>query len=938
METFLHSVAQRIFHEHASDMERVLVVFNNRRAGLFLRRELQHVDTRPFFLPRIVGIDELVGELGGLKSVGNELLLFELYDIHRHLEGVERRFETFEEFLPMGEMMLRDFAEIDLYMADARQIFDNLKELKELFEWDVSGTPPTPFQEKYLNFYRSLYQYYEQLHQRLEQEGRAYGGMAYRYVAEHIAELEGRLDCTHLYFVGFNALSNSERRIVDHFLRSGRATLLCDGDAYYVEDPMQEAGLFLRRNAEYNRQHELPAIGPFDNHFVQKDKVLHLVSCPETLLQTKVAGQVVTQLTEAENDTRQCAVVLGDEKLLLPMLNSLPEAVQSVNVTMGFPYTLTGVHALAATLLQLYCRRSAKGFYHADLETLAAHPLAAGLAEADDLHSRMESYLRERKMIYATVDDLEEVLASLIGAERLRSLLHADADTADGLLALLHQAASLLAASGVLDGNTKEREALACLVEMLTYFDELQERYHFMERGETLQRIYQRLAQRRSVAFYGEPLSGLQLLGMLETRSLDFSRVVLLSANEGTMPAGRSENSLIPFNLKRAHGLPTYEEKDAVYAYNFYRLLQRCDEAWLLYSTDAEGMGKGEPSRFVLQLRDELGRRCPNVKVLLEVAEARGTTTEAHFSTRVEKDAAVMERLATLAGAAKGLAPSALNRYRGCPLQFYYSDVLGIWEQEEVSEELEANELGTFIHEVLCDIYNRDADKQVRQATLEQALKEVDDLVEAKYRTEVLKGRSAEGKNHLLGEVAKMQIKAFLQHEIGLLKEGHTLRMALTEEVMQMPLEGCARPVTVRGTADRVDYLDGQLRVVDYKSGSVKESDLRVLDAEPDPHGVPDKWFQVMTYAWLYCRKHSYRGPLLSGIAPLRSLGAAFMEARWGKDASTLTAEHIDRFEEQILRPLLDELMRQEIPFEAMPDKGRCPYCPMRRTCPVSTQ
>ena len=939
MDSFLHEVAQRLYAEHPTGMERVTVVFNNRRAGLFLRRELQQLGSRPFFLPRIIGIDELVEELGGLHTVPNEFLLFELFHIHRTMEGVERRYETFEEFMALGEMMVRDFAEIDLYMVDAQRLFENLKELKELFEWDAEGKPPTEFQERYLNFYRSMYRYYVALREGLLREQKAYGGMAYRNVAEHITELGNKMDCERLYFVGFNALSTSERTIVDYYLREGKGRLICDGDAYYVEDTMQEAGHFLRRNAYYSRRKGLPEVGPFENHFAQKPKVLHLIDCPETLLQAKAAGQVVEGLLQ-EEEAQQCAVVLGDEKLLLPMLNSLPATVQSANVTMGFPYTLTGIHALAAALLQLYCRRSDKGYYHVDLEALLAQPTIGKLTGSDEVRTLVMKHLREQKSIYVAPDDLREMLAGVPHAGRLLSLLEGATETADDLLEGLRRLTALIAENNLLEENAKEREALASLVEMLDYFDQLQEQHHFLERKETLQRIYQRLAQRRSVAFYGEPLSGLQLLGMLETRSLDFSRVVLLSANEGIMPAGRSESSLIPYNLKRAYELPTYEEKDAVYAYNFYRLLQRCDEAWLLYSTDAEGMGKGEPSRFVLQLRDELARRCPNVTVEEVVVKADNGAADLPTAPRMEKEAPVMRRLERLTAKEKGLSPTALNRYRGCPLQFYYSDVLGIWEQEEVNEELEANELGTFIHEILCDIYNRDSDKHIRIATLQQALEETDRLVEEKYRTEVLKGRNPEGKNHLLREVAKMQIKAFLGHEIEQLKAGHSLRIVLTEEKMQQPLplevEGKEWQVYLSGTADRIDYWDEGLRVMDYKSGSVKESDLNVKEATPDPHEVPDKWFQVMTYAWLYCRKHGYEGALQSGIVPLRTLGGDFMATQWGSGTPPLTKEHIERFETQLLRPLIEELLRSDLPFEATPDKQRCTYCPMRRTCAAS--
>jgi len=929
MNTFLHEVADRIWNEQQGQMERTIVVFNNRRAGLFFQKALQSKSSKPFFMPRIMGIDDLVSQMGGLQIADHESLVFELYDIHLGMEHKGREFDTFEEFLAFGEMMINDFSQIDLYCVDAEKIFNNIHELKRLGEWSVDGEKPTPFQERYLQFYRSLYDYYQQLRKLLADKKMAYSGMAYRLLAEQIDDIYTMLDCSHIYFVGFNALSNAEERIISCFVRNGIGSLICDGDDYYFSDSRQEAGDFLRKHAD---QHK--GIGGYPDHFAMADKKIHIVNCPENVMQAKYAGQIAGDLLK--NDSRaaqQCAIVLADEGLLLPLLNSLPENVKETNITMGFPFQLTNIYALAEKILSLYGRRNGGRFYHADITAIISDMIVSQLLNLENAHSFINKKLTADKVIYATGNETVELIKELKNCDTIAFLFDEEEPTADGIIDKLYHMAELLTQSDVFEQNTKEREALACLVQILEEIRNMQARRGFIKITDTLQRIFRRMAQRRSVAFYGEPLTGIQILGMLETRSIDFSHLILVSLNEGTLPKGKESDSLIPFALKKAFGLPTYDDKDAVYAYNFYRLLQRCDEAWLLYCSDAEGIGKGEPSRFLMQVKNELAETHSNITIVEEILSAHNNKANGNESIVIKADESARKRLAEKA--TKGFSPSALNRYRKCPRFFYYNDMLGVTEKEELSEEVEANELGTFIHAILCDIYSRDSDKKIRIATLEEARKEIETLVDNRFKEDILKGRSVEGKNHIYNEVSKLELSSFLDKEIAQLKEGHTIQMLMSEEEMQIPLNisinGTETAVTIEGTADRIDYFDGTLRIVDYKSGSVDPSDLKKSEKDTTPYDVPDKWFQVMTYAWLYCRKHGYNGNFQAGIVPLRSLNAGFASARW-ENETLLTSQHVDAFEE-MLTELLSDIMAPDNSFEMKQSSKNCQYCPFKRLC-----
>ena len=933
MESFLTEIAQTLVAEHPDDLDQVMVVFNNRRSGLFLRRQFSVMGEKPFFLPKIVGIDDLISELGNLEIVPNEFLLFELFDIHRSLGGEGRKFETFEEFISFGDMMLADFSEIDLYQVDAQQLFSNLHELKAIGEWDVETGQLTPFQQKYIEFYKSLYQYYSQLHQRLAEQHKAYSGMAYRYVAENIEQLAPKLQSSQIYFVGFNALSSSEHTIIRHFIKEGIGKLLTDGDSYYVEDSEQEAGHFLRKY----QGSDIPIPEKYPSHFASNHKNITIVSCPENVLQCKYTGKLISSQfkDESAQSLEQTAVVLGDESLLLPTLNALPKQIRTANVTMGYPFVNTAVYSLMLKLFSLHQRRHQEYFHHQDiLDILSDHYISKVLG-INNIYTTLSQLLYRNHIIYANQEEIV-ALCREMGCEAtpLLPIFSIDTPSPDQFLAQCTTLIHTLYTSEVFESNRREKEALACLLQIINYFQNLQQRYHFVKNLNVLLKIYTRLAKRRSVAFYGEPLQGLQILGVLETRNLDFKKVILLSANEGTLPSGRTNNTLIPYNLKRAFGIPTFHEKDAVYAYNFYRLLQRAGDIYLLYHTESDGMGKGSPSRFILQVRRELAEHYPNnITIHEEVLSAENATNIESTILSYPKDSFAMSRLQDISK--KGFSPSALNKYRNCPLKFYFENVLGINEMDQVNEDLEQNELGTHIHAILQTIYTETKGQVLQKETLQQALLNLDRLLEEEFAKDFQHGRSHKGKNHFLESVAKTQITNFLQNEIKHLSKGDNLTILELEKPLSHTLKiesaDAITPVTISGIADRIDQWNGTTRVLDYKSGKVEEKDLKVKADLPNWSEVPDKWFQVMLYTWLFSYNKSNDAQHLAGIIPLSHLDSKVLLAEW-EGSNYMTEKHLTLFE-TILREIVSDILNPDIPFIANPNSKMCQYCPFAETC-----
>lgn len=939
MDTFLKQIAQRIVDEHPKDTDEVLVVFNNNRSKRFFNKQFVTLG-RPSFLPQVLAIDEFISQLGGLEIVPNEFLLFELYNIHVELGGAERKYQSFEDFISFGDLMMRDFSEIDQYLVDARLIFDNLHSLKAIGEWDIQGGGQTEFQRKYLEFYRSLYDYYTRLRDTLLAQNKAYSGLAYRYVAEHIEELSagvcaadsGRATSRSykgIYFVGFNALSRCEERIIGEFVRRGVGHLLCDNDVYFLE-PHQEAGYFL--NKHMGDFPEIRPMGP--SRFGTGEKHITIVDCPENIMQCKYTGQLLSAHPEWLNpkEAESTAVVLADESLLIPTLNALPDTTESysVNITMGYSYSNSLAHALIEKLFNLYHQQTPRGYYHSTLTELFSDRFIGSLLEASNLRHTMEQLMRNENRIRCTAADIEALLRKAGVGEPTKLLyLFPDAKpTPAECLEIFRRLATDLVGSDLLEKNLKEKQAVGSLAEVLENLTLIETRrlpdgQPFITSTETLEKIYTRISQRHSISFRGEPLQGLQILGMLETRNLDFKRVILLSANEGVLPSGRGDNTLIPNELKVHFGLPTYVEKDSVYAHHFYRLLQRAEKVYLLYSSENSGMGKGEASRFIRQVENELAPKF-GIEVTEVVVKTDATLTAGRPLTEAAKSDAVMQRLREMGQS--GLSPTSFVDYMECPLKYYYSRVLSISELEEMDEDLDASQLGDCVHKVLENILKPHCGKPLAVEVLKEALEQLPAYMEQAFKELYSGGRNTEGRNRFLYSVAEEQLRHILKNEIEHLGRGERLTIIGVEETIRdYPLiDG----VHLKGKIDRVDILDGCLRIIDYKTGRLEKKDITYHDGDAK---IPGKWLQLMWYSLLYSRTQLAINLLHAGIYPLRNLRSDVKLATWN-DNEDIGAEQLDNFE-SLLREKAEELMNPTVAFQPTPSSTACAYCPVKNYC-----
>lgn len=931
MNTFLKDVALQLIEKHPSDLDKVLVVFNNRRPSLFLHREFKKLSDRAIFLPEMIGMDDLIGRLGQLSITPNEYLLFELFNIHQELNVENPKYTTFESFISMADMMMADFSEIDLYMIDTQELFSNLHDLKAIGEWNIEEPTLTQSQRNYLSFYKSLYTYYSKLHKQLKDQGKAYSGMAYREVAENIDSMVDKLNYNKIYFVGFSVLSACEQTIIQTLVRMGKAEVITDGDAYYCKDKYQEAGTFFRKLNEW-----LPNPIEHPSLFDKEEKNITLVNCPEEILQAKYTGQLLDQWTKdkdhATSTIENTALVLADEGLLLPVLNALPEGVTSANVTMGFPYQLSGIHTFVLKLLSLYIKAKQDRFHHKDILNTLSDNYVGMLLGAKNLYPKLQEMFATEKVIYSNFSYIQKVLDSVgVDSAPIQFLFQNCITKPNDFIALSNRLIEQIDAKNILEHNLKERESVNCFAQIIKYFGELQGKYNFVQDLSTFEKIYTRLAQRHSVSFYGEPLAGLQILGMLETRNLNFDRIVIISTNEGTLPSGRGNNTLIPYSLKQHYRIPTHVEKDAVYAYHFYRLLQRAKDIHILYNTETTGAGKGEPSRFIFQIRSELASRFPNIHLEEKVLSVSNTSDTIEPVEEIAKNTEIIGRLQGMG--AYGFSPSALNRYRNCPRQFYYQDVLRVKVPEEVNEQLDASEVGNCIHDILKEIHDIPASEELTAERLNGYLEKIEKVVEEKMKEEILKERSGEGRNRLLTSVAINQIAGFLRSEIEAIEKKHVIKIEALEKKFTIPLRiDLDKPMDVKiaGRIDRVDRMDEQLRVVDYKSGHTDAKEL-IVDRDAEICEVSDQWFQLMVYSWMYSVGKNINEKLIAGIIPLRNNKTKYLPAQWGMTRE-FGAEEMAKFQ-SLLKSLVTEILNPEVPFRGRKNKN-CKYCAFQSICP----
>ncbi|MDR3350888.1 MAG: PD-(D/E)XK nuclease family protein [Prevotellaceae bacterium] len=956
MVSFLDTVAEGLHKRYGEKLSELCLVFPNRRAHLFFAQRLSRILKKPLWQPAYRSIEELVKETSPWRVPDNFTLLVELYGVYcaeRHID------EPFDRFYYWGETMLYDFDQIDKFMANAAALFTNLRERKAMesdfsfltpeqvahiqqFWSHFAGSNESRLQEAFIAIWDALPDIYQRFRERLIAQNRAYEGMVYRHLAEKIisGDTAGLLPGRYV-FIGFNALNECEKILFRYLQTQLQADFYWDYDAYYVNNAQQEAGYFLRDNLKHFPPPEYdPGFSPF-----AAEKQLTIVATSSNISQVKVTPQLLKSM-QASPDART-AVVLADEQLLPPLLHTLPAVSEEINITMGYPLRQTGVYALLELLWQLFTHakpaETATKYYYKDILAVVTHQYIKQLIskETDNIRNKLVLYnnIYVPDSFFSDNQFLSDLLAPLDNYRELTARLLF-------LLDRLSQNEPLRAADPLLRGYIQH------IVRQINRLSSALDGSRFGISIKLYAKLLREILQNERIPFTGEPLAGIQVMGLLETRVLDFDNLVVLSANEGILPRAGNYISFIPYNLRRGFGLPTPEYQDAVWAYYFYRLLQRARNVKLVYSTKTESTRTGEASRYLLQLKLESGHpvkeetlnivpqahKGGEEAIILPPGSPQWVLAQQAIARYAHAPDAEVE---TLPANSPSFSPTALTAYLSCPLRFYFRYVEHIKEPEEVTEKVDNRLFGNLLHKAMEIIYTPWIKKEVTARELDALLNAKNNIEEivkqaiaaAYYQSDTLPPDFFENGDLLMaGDILHKYVRQLLfidRQQAPFIPEGMELQV---KQLFPFYANGQARQLLFGGVIDRLHRRGNTLYVVDYKTGVIdnKFESIAELFGEKQHPAV----LQILLYSMMMHRETKQPvAPLLYFLRNSYSEAADFSLYDKGNKRAVATisdyAEELAGTFAQTLSALFDN----NRPITQTADDKQCKYCPYRIVC-----
>ncbi|MBN1791242.1 MAG: PD-(D/E)XK nuclease family protein [Bacteroidales bacterium] len=950
---FLKEIAALLLQPEVYNLQETCVVFPNKRARLYLGKYIGELTDKPVWAPQYLTISELMEKASGYLYADRLTLLFELYRVYIEVSGSG---ESFDTFYPYSETLLADFDEIDKYLVDAADLFGNLAGLKSI-EGRFNYLTPEQIelirkfwntfdpenisdgQKTFLSLWELLPDVYQGLRNRLHGEKLAYEGMAYRKAVESISDFVNTtgFDYRKYLFVGFNALNTCEEKLFRHLKNLGLAEFFWDYDSWYTNNDIHEAGFFIRNNLK-----NFPSprsINP--ENLLDSDKRVFFVPVSSNTGQAAMLPRIFDTLGIAGEKDKDTALVLADENLLLPVLYAIPGYVKDVNVTMGYPLAGSLVFNLVDSLYELVrnSKTDQQGdtlWYYKDVLAVLNNPLLK--SGYNELAESIRQKVLDHNLVYLQKKDLfpdtdhDIIFSGLLSSAGVESYL------TEVIASVMRQMASQDKDQGSAD--PVQLEILFQVYTFLTRLDDLLTSHDIHPGMDTLFRLIRKMMRTMHLPFSGEPLAGLQVLGLLETRTLDFDNVILLSANEGILPRISNASSFIPYNIRAGFSMPTPEHYDAISAYHFYRLIQRAKNIALVYDSSSGGLHTGERSRFLHQIAYEM---------TLKVTEIFPQATIA----RIPVKPIVMHKTGAVAAALQGylgkdgklLSPSAINEFLNCPLKFCFHHLLDLPQPTEVAEEVDARLLGNLLHKAMKILYSGFGTKPVTRELLEASLKEersIDMALDKAFQEELFgisEGtglRKVEGYNLIIRQVIRTYIHQLVRAEM----ESEPFSIIGLEEryktAFHLSVDGSPVELQIGGIIDRIDLRQGSTFIIDYKTGTVKNSFTTIESLfNSEDRLRNDAVFQVLLYAHMY--DELYPG---NNIVP----GLYFIRASHSGDFSCLI-KHTARKEtlnsyasvkqefEPLLRQNLIRMFSSGEPFTQTQNLKVCGYCAYAAIC-----
>ena len=914
MNGFLQQVAQIYLDKMGDGIADCCFVFPNRRSSLFFRKYLGEKLPKPMFSPTLTTINNLFAQISGLKVADKISLLIDLYQ--------EYNLSTFDEFVFWGDIILNDFDDIDKYLVDAEKLFTNIKDLHDLdggyeflsdeqikaiksFWGTFNKYAGGPKEKEFISLWDSLYGIYTRFRKRLQAKGEAYEGMIYRSVAEDVKcrrELPEALKrYRKIIFVGLNALNECEKALLTYLKKEGVADFYWDFYGDEITDEANKSSLFMKENVlQYPSLYPLPD-GQKGINLAERE--IKVIGVPSAVRQAKYLQQILQGL-----DPFATSIVLPDENLLFPVLNSIPEEIEEINVTMGYSLKNSQVASFMGHLAPLWKKakeiNGVTHFYHANVVALLGHKYIQDMDGVGEKAREIRKQMIESNMIFAPATLFEgDDLIGFIFKQRPDSM-------ADYQIALLEELQKGL------DPLDKEF--------VLGYFKCINrlKGFNLSIKDETWFKLLAQLVSAISIPFNGEPLSGLQIMGPLETRALDFENVIILSCNEGKFPSRSVSNSFVPYNLRKGFGLPNYEFQDSISAYHFYRSIYRAKRVYMMYDTRTEGVNRsGEVSRFVKQLKYHHGANITEKVVTYKIDSGPSG------NIKVEKSDEIIEKLLE-----HNFSASSLNMYIDCPLKFYFQVVEKIKEEDEVTEQVEANVFGTMFHEVMQKIYEPYCGEIISSQMIDKWMKDkemIQELIRNAFANE-MKIKNIEGKNKIVEALIFRYVLKTLEQDR---KKAPFIFTSVEERCfVKATLPGSGAEVKFFGIIDRRDGVDENDRIVDYKTGgySIEWKEVGdMFDRPADKRGYTA--LQMMFYLYLLDMKGLVKDVdrAVMAVCSLKDLFGTSKDL----PAFGITRADYDLFVERLYDLVENRILNKEIPFEAKGEGKTCEYCPYSIVC-----
>ena len=904
MGSFLSDIAAR-YAPLGKGLSSYVFVLPSKRAGWALGQQLLAQVNTPIIAPEIWSIEPFVAELAQKHHPGNTILLLELYAAYRSLP-LENH-DSFQVFLGWGPTLLGDFEEIDRYLIPAQTLMSDLNYLQELNHWSQEEHT-TPMVGHYMAFWQMLYPLYNAFEARITEKGWAHQGLLYRMASEKISAYISEYPEKKWVLVGFNALNKAEEVIFQKLLESDRATAYWDIDLYYLNDPVHDAGHFMRQYKQWPYYQKHPFLGP--ESYVQSPQQIHLVGIPKTVAQMQFSGQLLGDMSPEER--AKTAVILGDEKALNPLIHALPEQV-SANITMGFPVPSSLTASLWSLVWALGSRNSEAPIHQTDLVALITHPLLVKYWEAQypNLSEVFTDRVVHQTKTYWTLEALVRAVPE--AADLWQTHFKGWGHDPVGFIAHQKYFAEHLLHHEALSQDSTTGSVLIHVLEVWNELSRIVGQYSFIDQPKALQHLFDQLLAQRQLNFQGDALGGLQVMGMLESRNLDFEQVVITHVNEGLLPAGRTTNSHLPYALKKAFGLPTFKEKDAVYTYHFYRLLQRAKKVFLTYNTAPDVLEGGEKSRWIHQLlADELTR-----KKCVEIPAAPNSEFRPNKPLSVYKTPEVLEIIK--AHLSTKISASALMSYLRNPLEFYRKYVLKIEEPNPFDGQISHRVFGNIVHDSLFELYTPLLGRVCTAEALAEVKANAAAVVRAQFKEKQEDPEKTTGRNALALYVLIRSVEDLIDYDAALAETGSLEIISLEQSYTQsLLLPGLDVPLALYGTIDRIDRLNGVLRIIDYKTGRVTPSEVTLSSWDQLLSGKgKEKAFQLLFYGLLTQNHPSLQGPITAGIFSFKNRkdGVMGFADKSQKPVQVLLDNAVlDLFKEK-LSSLITELLNPEVPF-----------------------